>query len=99
MIVNGLSTIEVWEYSTPLTLTTNTNYYFSAWAISLNNVGPYARLRFEITTPEYGTEQIGTISELTSGQRNDNNPWKPQDRFYGLWDSRDATSAVRNNFV
>lgn len=104
MLINGWGNdFIVWEQG-PVTLIPNTDYYFAAWAISLNNVGPepqnhYAQLRFEIVTPNYGQQQVGTIADLSPGTNNNNNPWKPEDRFYGTWNSQDATSAyirIRN---
>lgn len=88
MLVNGHGNIIVWQ-EVNIPVTPNTDYYFSAWAISLNNVGPFARLRFEINGV-----QVGTIATLTTGTNSNANPWKPQDRFYGIWNSGAATTAT-----
>lgn len=90
LIVNGAKYAPqpfVWRET--VTVQPNTDYYFSAWAISLNNVSPYAELRFSVN----GT-QVGTTAFLTSGQNILNNPWLLKDRFYGTWNSGAATTAV-----
>ena len=89
MIVNGWgSTYTVWQ-ETNVPVTPNTDYYFAAWAISLNNVGPYAKLRFEVNGV-----QVGTTGNLAAGTNSNANPWRPQDRFYGMWNSGIATTAT-----
>jgi len=94
LLFNGYgSTYTVWqEINVPVT--PNTDYYFAAWAISLNDVGPYAKLKFEIETTDYGKEKVGSTANLTVGTRSNANPWKPADRFYGIWNSRNATTAT-----
>ncbi|RKD91786.1 SprB-like repeat protein [Mangrovibacterium diazotrophicum] len=90
MIVNGFPGSPqpiVWQET--VTVRPNTDYYFSAWAISLNNSGNYASLQFSIN----GT-QIGTVAQLTAGTSSSANPWKTQDRFYGMWNSGSNTTAV-----
>ena len=90
MIVNGFPGTPqpvVWQQTK--TVLPNTDYYFSAYAISLNNAGNYAQLRFSIN----GT-QIGTIAALTAGTGSNSNPWKAADRFYGMWNSGINTSAI-----
>jgi hypothetical protein len=90
LIVNGATVVPqpiVW--SETVTVMPNTDYYFSAWSISLNNVSPFAELRFSVN----GT-QVGTTAFLTSGQNVVNNPWLVKDRFYGMWNSGAATTAV-----
>ena len=90
MIINGFPGSPqpiVWQET--VSVQPNTDYYFSAWAISLNSSGNYASLRFAIN----GT-QIGTIAQLTAGTASSSNPWKPQDRFYGMWNSGSNATAV-----
>jgi hypothetical protein len=90
MIVNGAKYAPqptVWQETA--TVSPNTDYYFSAWAMSLNNVSPFARLRFEVNGV-----QLGTIASLTTGINIVNNPWLIKDRFYGSWNSGAATSAT-----
>ena len=90
MIINGFPGSPqpiVWQET--VTVQPNTDYYFSAWAISLNSSGNYASLQFAIN----GT-QIGTIAQLTTGTSSSSNPWKTQDRFYGMWNSGSNTTAV-----
>ena len=53
-----------------------TTYYFSAWAMSLNNLGPFALLQFNVNGA-----QVGTIAVLGPGVSNATNyGWT---RFYG----------------
>ena len=92
MIVNGFPGSPqpiVWQQT--LTVEPNTDYYFSAWAISLNSAGNDAQLRFSIN----GT-QLGTIADLTlvPGVSNASNSWQPGGRFYGIWNSGSNTTAV-----
>ncbi|MBK7212006.1 MAG: HYR domain-containing protein [Bacteroidales bacterium] len=90
LIVNGAKFAPqpyVWRET--VTVLPNTDYYFSAWAISLNNVAPYAELQFSVNGA-----QVGTIAYLTSGQNILTNPWQDKDRFYGSWNSGSATTAV-----
>jgi len=94
MIINGWgSTYTVWQ-EVNVTVTPNTDYYFAAWAISLNTAGPFAKLKFEIETTDYGKKQVGTTANLTAGTGINGNPWKPEDRFYGMWNSGTATKAT-----
>lgn len=91
MIVNGLgSSLVIWQQTVPVY--PNTNYYFSAWAMSTNDEGNYARLRFEVNGV-----QVGTIAELGPGPAN-NSQVDPSDwiRFYSnpTWNSGTATTAV-----
>lgn len=90
MVVNGAKYAPqptVWQQT--VSVVPNTDYYYSAWAISLNNVAPFAKLRFEVNSV-----QVGTTATLTSGINSSLNPWLPKDRFYGSWNSGAATTAV-----
>ncbi|MCB9044500.1 MAG: hypothetical protein H6550_00030, partial [Chitinophagales bacterium] len=81
MIVNGAKYSPqptVWQET--VNVEPNTDYYFSAYAISLNNVSPYAQLRFEVNGV-----QVGTTAILTAGVNSNANPWLAKDRFYGTW--------------
>ena len=86
MIVNGLVGPTVWQQTA--TVLPNTNYYFSAWALSVNNAGNYAKLQFSING-----STIGSPVQLVAGTNSNatNNNWQ---RFYGTWNSGSATSAV-----
>jgi|GEM_PF-1798939 len=89
MIVNGSSlTQDVWQQS--VTVTPNTNYYFSAWAYSLNAVAPYAQLRFAVNDV-----QLGTTAMLTAGPTSNAGiaNWV---QFYGTWNSGSNTTAKIN---
>lgn len=90
LIVNGAKYAPqpvVWQQT--VSVVPNTDYYFAAYAISLNNVAPFAKLRFEVNGV-----QVGTTANLVSGVNSNANPWRPQDRFYGSWNSGAATTAV-----
>lgn len=97
LIVNGRgSNYIVWEQN--VVVTPNTNYYFSAYAMSINVVPPFARLRFEINGV-----QVGTIAELKEGPNNvtkvnANNFWT---RFYSdpLWNSGALSGSVTLRIV
>jgi hypothetical protein len=93
MIVNGSPMnpqITVWQQIVPVL--PNTDYYFSAWAMSVNNYPPYARLQFEVNG-----SQVGTIAELGEGPSQQSEVtlgnWV---RFYSdpVWNSSAATTAV-----
>ncbi len=86
MAVNGHgNTLVVWKQT--VNVLPNTTYYFSAWAMSLNNAGPFAQLRFSVN----GT-LVGTTAVLASGvNNNSNNGWV---RFYGTWTSGPATTTA-----
>ena len=84
MIVNGHGTLVVWKQT--VTIQPNTDYYFSAYAMSVNAVPPYASLQFAVN----GTP-VGSVANLgagpnTTAQANANNYWT---RFYSTpnWNS------------
>lgn len=90
MIVNGDDNIRIWE--TTVNVQPNTRYYFSAWAMSLNNAAPYAQLRFNINGINSGTSPV-----LPSGvNNNSNNGWQ---RFYGQWDSYSVSGPITIKIV
>lgn len=65
MIVNGYPATAnkiIWEQT--VAVEPNTRYYYSAWAMNLNSVAPFARLQFEVNG-----EKIGTIAELASAPK------------------------------
>ena len=89
MIVNGFPNSPqpiIWQDT--ITVLPNTNYYFSAWAMSVNSAGNYAQLKFSING-----SQIGTTANLVA---------HPQDstsadnwiRFYATWNSGAQTKAI-----
>ena len=73
MAINGHGTQYV-VWSETVNVEIGSIYYFSAWARSLNNVGPYGKLRFRVNGV-----QIGSQLDLASY------PTKDWDRFYGNW--------------
>lgn len=91
MMVNGWgNTLIIWEQT--VEVHPNTDYYFSAWAVSLNDDIRTAKLRFEVNG-----QQVGTTANLVPGPANNTmvNPsyWM---RFYSdpVWNSGAATTAV-----
>ena len=88
LIVNGIGSAGVVVWQETVTVLPNTNYYFSAWAISLNSVPPYANLQFNVN----GT-LVGSTAPLAARVENNNPPYNWQ-RFYGNWNSGASTTAV-----
>jgi len=89
MIVNGSGSnppVVVWQQT--VSILPNTKYYFSAWAISLNSVPPYANLQFNVNG-----SLVGTTAPLAARAANNNPPYNWQ-RFYGTWNSGAATTAI-----
>jgi hypothetical protein len=89
MIVNGNTNAgtAVWEQT--VTVEPNTNYYFSAWAMSLNSAGNDAVLQFEVNGV-----LVGTQARLPAGESNyGNDGWV---RFYSdpLWNSGSVSGPI-----
>jgi hypothetical protein len=94
MILNGYpssSSTIIWQET--VNVNPNTDYYFSAWAMSLNAVSPYARLQFVVNGVN-----VGTIDTLVAGPTNAmqaaaNNYWT---RFYSnpIWTSGPGTTTA-----
>lgn len=90
MIVNGSGTTpppEVWTKT--ISVIPNTTYYFSAWAMSLNSVGPFANLQFSVNGV-----QVGSTTGALPARPENNNPPFNWTRFFGTWNSGVATTAV-----
>ncbi len=85
MIVNGAGydTTTVWRQS--FAVQPNTTYYFSAWAMSLNRVAPYAQLKFTVNDSLFGTTAV-----LAPGATSNTGPFNWV-RFYGTWNSGSNT--------
>ncbi len=49
-------TLVVWKQT--VNVLPNTTYYFSAWGMSLNNVGPFAQLQFSVNGKLVGTAPV-----------------------------------------
>ena len=89
MIVNGSpSTGLITVWSENITVQPYTTYYFSAWAMSLNQVTPYAELRFAVNG-----EQVGTTDDLGAGANSTSGPFT-WSQFYGNWTSGSSTTAT-----
>jgi len=80
MIVNGFpGTPQPVIWTTIVPVVPGVSYYFSAWALSLNNVGNYAELQFRVN----GT-LVGTTAPLPARPNNNNPPFN-WIQFYGTW--------------
>lgn len=87
MIVNGSGSLfTIWAQNN-VAIQPNTTYYFSAWAMSVNNVAPFASLQFQINGV-----QVGSIANLTAGPSSNGGPFN-WTRFYGSWNSGPASTA------
>ena len=89
MIVNGFPNSPqpiVWQDT--ITVLPNTNYYFSAWAMSVNSAGNYAQLKFSING-----SQIGTTANLVAHPQ-DSTSADNWTRFYATWNSGVQTKAI-----
>ena len=80
MAVNGHGTLVIWKET--VTVIPGATYYFSAWATSLNSVGPYANLQFSVNGTTSGLSQTSTGVLPSRPQNNNAAPWT---RFYGNW--------------
>ncbi|NVO21699.1 MAG: hypothetical protein HXX13_18510, partial [Bacteroidetes bacterium] len=87
MLVNGHGTLTIWKEI--LTISPNTDYYFSAWASSLNSIGPFANLKFSINGIQVGN----STGPLPSRSQNNNPPFN-WTQFYGNWNSGTSTTAL-----
>ena len=96
MLVNGHGSITIWQQT--VNVQPNTDYYFSAWAMSLNNVGPYARLRFEVNGVQVGTTAILGPGPSNATQALANNYWT---RFYStpFWNSGGVSGPITIRIV
>ena len=88
MIINGVGSSSVWSQKID-NLLSNTDYYFSAYAISLNSVNPFANLQFSVNGI-----QIGTVTGPLPSRPNNNNPPYDWTQFYGIWNSGSSNSVV-----
>ena len=89
MMLLNPTTANVFSWQQTISVAPNTNYYFSAWGLELNNAIPAnnAELQFNIN----GTA-IGSVLKLATGvNSNSNNGWQ---RFTSVWNSGSATSAI-----
>ena len=88
MIVHGYAFSAPILWQDTVQVTPNTNYYFSAWGMSLNSLGFNGRLKFSINSA-----QVGNILNLPNRGNSDTSAdnWT---RFYTTWNSGTATSAV-----
>jgi hypothetical protein len=101
MIVNGKGgNLILWEQT--VIVEPNTDYYFSAWAMSVNPASP-ARLQFAIVGPNGIPVPVGTIAELGASPTNAtqaaaNNYWQ---RFYSdpLWNSGNISGPIKIRII
>ncbi len=80
MIVNGYpNSPQPVVWATNVAVIPGVNYYFSAWALSLNSVGNYATLQFRVNG-----SLVGTTAPLPARPQNNNPPFN-WIQFYGTW--------------
>jgi hypothetical protein len=96
MLVNGHGSITIWQQT--VNVQPGTDYYFSAWAMSLNNVGPYAKLRFEVNGIQVGTTAVLGAGPSNATQAAANNYWT---RFYStpFWNSGAVSGPITIRIV
>ncbi|MBN1651203.1 MAG: hypothetical protein JW857_07735, partial [Bacteroidales bacterium] len=97
LLVNGHgSTLTIWQQT--VNVVPNTNYYFSAWAMSLNTAGNYARLQFEVNGVRVGSEAVLGPGPKNAAQAEANTYWK---RFYSttLWNSGSISGPITIRIV
>jgi hypothetical protein len=101
MIVNGKGgNLILWEQT--VTVEPNTDYYFSAWAMSINPASP-ARLQFAIVGPNNIPVPVGTVATLGASPTNAtqaaaNNYWQ---RFYSdpVWNSGSISGPIKIRII
>ena len=88
MIVHGYAFATPILWQDTVQVTPNTDYYFSAWGMSLNSIGFNGRLRFSINST-----QVGNTLTLPNRGNSDTaaDNWT---RFYTIWNSGTSTSAI-----
>lgn len=87
MVFNGSGTLPVaWQQN--VNVVAGTTYYFSAYALSVNNVSPFAQLQFNING-----SQLGTVAVLGSGVTVAAGPFNWV-RFYGQYVATTTGSIV-----
>jgi hypothetical protein len=87
MIINGVPSSVAWKQQIT-DLVPGTRYYFSAWAISLNNSTPFAQLQFRINGV-----QVGSFVTLPGRPQMDNPPYNWL-QFYGDWTAPENTTSA-----
>ncbi len=88
MIINGVASNYIWSQKIE-NLIPNTDYYFSAYAISLNNAKPFANLQFSVNGI-----QVGSVTGPLPSRPENNNPPYDWIQFYGIWNSGSSTTVV-----
>ncbi|RYE20833.1 MAG: hypothetical protein EOP51_17000, partial [Sphingobacteriales bacterium] len=93
MLVNGANNGVIWKQT--VNVLPGTEYYFSAWAVSLNDKSPFANLQFKING--VALPSPSTTGALPTKARNNNSGnWV---RFYGKWNSNTVTGPVEIQVV
>ncbi|RYE22688.1 MAG: hypothetical protein EOP51_12610, partial [Sphingobacteriales bacterium] len=91
MLLNGRNTGVVWKQT--VNVLPNTEYYFSAWAVSLNSAGNYANLVFYVNGSPVG---VPTGALPSKAANNNSGTWI---RFYGKWNSNAISGPVEIHIV
>lgn len=73
MILNGVLGVDIWSQT--VNVQANTDYYFSAWAMSVNPSNP-AQLRFEVNGVQVGTTAFLGASPTNAAQAAANTYWQ-----------------------
>ncbi len=97
MLLNGHGdTYTIWKQT--VNVLPETDYYFSAWAMSINNVGPYARLQFKVNGVPVGKIDTLTAGPANANQSKANNYWT---RFYSqpTWYSGSVSGPIEIEII
>ncbi|MEO7047664.1 MAG: DUF2341 domain-containing protein, partial [Ferruginibacter sp.] len=96
MLVNGHDGIVTWKQT--VFVKANTDYYFSGWAMSINDAGPFAQLQFKVDGVLVGTTAVLGPGPHTVDEANANNYWT---RFYSnpLWHNSGADRSIEIEIV
>ncbi|MCZ2397394.1 MAG: hypothetical protein LC100_12730 [Chitinophagales bacterium] len=91
--IGGVTNKVIWK-RTGIPVKPSTRYYYSFWAMSLNNDATDAKLQIQINgtgTPISGTPLNTTITLPQGVNSNDNNGWQ---QYYGVWESGASTTSI-----
>ncbi|REG88497.1 beta strand repeat-containing protein [Algoriphagus antarcticus] len=95
MIFNTLlPSTTVWQQE--VNVQPNTEYYFSGWAMSINNASPFAELIFAVNGDELGISAALPTGPTNATEVNNNIYWR---RFYGSWNSGAISGNINISIV
>ncbi|HRN74102.1 MAG TPA: DUF2341 domain-containing protein, partial [Ginsengibacter sp.] len=96
--IGGVTNKVIWKRA-GIPVKPSTRYYYSFWAMSLNNTATDAKLQIQINgtgTWISGTQLNTTITLPQGVNSNDNNGWK---QYYGVWESGSSTTSIDLSLV